>query len=130
MKVLDIAPQGSKRQAITAQLSQDGHLVVAATGRREALALLKTQVFHLALLDANSDLYQTGNFVNELCEDGSNLPLVAVFVEPNNRPPRSQVTKGVSNVILLQEGTVKHMRRVINLAMSVREINCVGVNRS
>ena len=122
MKVLDIAPHRSKRHAFSVKFAEDGHEVVTVPGRREALEVLQGQNFDLALLDANSDMYNTKELVAELEGKAQNDDLViAIFVEPRNRPPRHRIAGRSNNVIVLQDGSVDHMARMIHLALSVRE---------
>lgn len=120
MKVLDIAPDRAKRQAFAAKFSEDGHDIVQVPGRREALKMLKTDTFDLMLLDAMSDLYDTKELVEEMRSSADNEAVIAVFVEPRNRPPRHRLAGRASNVIVLQDGSIDHMARMIHLAISVR----------
>lgn len=120
MKVLDIAPQRGRRHDFSARFVADGHQVVTVPGRREAMAELRGQAFDLAVLDASSDLYDTRSLVEEIRKGAQNEPMIAVFVEPRNRPPRHRLAGSASNVIVLQDGSVEHMTRMIHLALSVR----------
>lgn len=120
MKVLDIAPQRGRRLDFSARFVADGHHVVTVPGRREALAQLEGQAFDLAVLDAASDLYDTKSLVEAIREGAQNEPMIAVFVEPRNRPPRHRLAGRTSNVIVLQDGSVEHMTRMIHLALSIR----------
>ena len=120
MKVLDIAPDRAKRHAFAAKFSEEGHDVVQVPGRREALKMLKTTTFDLMLLDAMSDLYDTKELVEEMRSETDVDTVIAVFVEPRNRPPRHRLAGRASNVIVLQDGSVDHMARMIHLALSVR----------
>ncbi len=54
-------------------------------------------------------------------ENAENEPVIAVLVEPRNRPPRHRIAGRASNVIVLQDGSVAHMARMVHLAISVRE---------
>ena len=121
MKVLDIAPDRDKRQAFAAKITKDGHDVVMVPGRREALDMIHTHTFDLMLLDAMSDLYDTRELVEEMREEAVNEPMIAVFVEPRNRPPRQRLAGRATNVIVLQDGSVDHMARMVHLALSIRK---------
>ena len=118
MKVLDIAPHRDKRRAFSERFTADGHDVFSVPGRREALKLLAQHDFDLMVLDATSDLYDTKELVQEMRESAENEPVIAVLVEPRNRPPRHRLAGRASNVIVLQDGSVEHMARMIHLAMS------------
>jgi CheY-like chemotaxis protein len=120
VKVLDIAPDRSKRQQFAARITDDGHDVFMVPGRREALDMIQAHTFDLMLLDAMSDLYDTRELVEEMRSEAENEPVIAVFVEPRNRPPRHRLAGRASNVIVLQDGSVDHMARMIHLALSVR----------
>jgi len=121
VKVLDIAPDRSKRREFSAKFLEDGHEIVPVPGRREALKMLQAHEFDLAVLDALSDLYDTKELVEEIRKGAQNDPIIAVFVEPRNRPPRHRLAGRTSNVVVLQDGSVEHMARMIHLALSVRE---------
>ncbi|RMG14638.1 MAG: hypothetical protein D6731_09950 [Planctomycetota bacterium] len=121
MRVLDIAPDREKRREFSQKFTEDGHAVYSVPGRREALELLAKQEFDLCLLDANSDLYDTRELVEEVRSGAENEPVIAVFVEPRNRPPRHRIAGRAANVVVLQDGSVDHMARMIHLAMSMRE---------
>lgn len=120
MKVLDIAPQRGRRRDFSARFAAEGHEIVTVPGRREALEMLKGQEFDLALLDAASDLYDCRALVEEIRKGASNDPVIAVFVEPRNRPPRHRLAGRASNVVVLQDGSVEHMVRMIHLALAIR----------
>lgn len=121
MKVLDIAPDRAKRREFAARFAEDGHVITSVPGRREALKALKEHAFDLAVLDAHSDLYDTRELVAEIRKGAQNDPMIAVFVEPRNRPPRHRLAGRASNVVVLQDGSVEHMSRMIQLAFQVRE---------
>lgn len=120
MKVLDIAPHREKRLEFSTKFTEDGHEVISVPGRREALKMLRAHVFDLAVLDAQSDLYDTKELVQEIRKGAQNDPVIAVFVEPRNRPPRHRLAGRASNVVVLQDGSVDHMARMIHLALSIR----------
>ena len=126
MKVLDIAPDRPKRREFARWIANEGHEVITVPGRREALAYLKEGQFDLAVLDAQSDLYDVKEFVQEInkgsksCKD-SKEPIIAVVVEPRHRPPRHRIAGRASNVVFLQDGSVEHMTRIVDLAVSVRD---------
>jgi len=120
LKVLDIAPLRSRRQEFKDHLTADGHQIVSVPGRREALEMLGEHAFDLAVLDASSELYDTRELVAEIREGAQNDPMIAVFVAPRNRPPRHRIAGQATNVIVLQDGSVDHMARMIHLALSVR----------
>jgi CheY-like chemotaxis protein len=121
MKVLDIAPHRNKRQEFADKFRSEGHDIVSVPGRQEALALLAEQSFDLAVLDAASDLYDTKELVQELREGAQNDPMIAVFVAPRNRPPRQRLTGRTKNVVVLQDGSVDHMTRMVHLAFTIRD---------
>jgi len=121
MKVLDIAPDRAKRREFSRVIANGGHEIVTVPGRREALKELSGGNFDLAVLDANSDLYDTKEFVQEICVSAKNEPIIAVVVEPRNRPPRHRIAGRASNVVFLQDGSVEHMARIVDLAVSVRD---------
>lgn len=120
MRVLDIAPHREKRQEFATRFRADGHEIVTVPGRREALESLNKGEFDLAVLDADSDLYDTKALVAELRANDEG-PMIAVFVQPRNRPPRHKITGPTSNVVVLQDGSVEHMARMVHLALDVRE---------
>jgi CheY-like chemotaxis protein len=123
MRVLDIAPDRARRREFAKRIADDGHDVVTVPGRREALKMLKGRdgPFDLAVLDASSDLYDTKELVAELCKGASNEPIIAVVVEPRNRPPRHRVAGRAPNVVFLQDGSVEHMTRIVRMALSIRD---------
>lgn len=121
MKVLDIAPHRIKRKEFSTKFASDGHEIVTVPGRREALKMLRSHIFDLAVLDAQSDLYDTKELVQEIRKGAQNDPVIAVFVEPRNRPPRHRLAGRTSNVVVLQDGSVEHMTRMIHLALSIRD---------
>lgn len=121
MKVLDIAPHRAKRRKFSEKFEADGHEVVSVPGRREALEMIGAHEFDLMVLDAASDLYDTKELVQEMRDSADNEPVIAVLVEPRNRPPRHRIAGRASNVIVLQDGSVDHMARMVHLAISVRE---------
>ena len=121
LRVLDIAPHRNVRQEFATRFKSDGHEIVSVPGRLEALDMLKAGAFDLAVLDANSDLYDTKSLVAEIREEAGDNAMIAVFVEPRNRPPRHKITGRTSNVVVLQDGTVDHMARMVNLAFSIRQ---------
>lgn len=121
MKVLDIAPHRNKRQAFADKFRAEGHDIVSVPGRREALELLASESFDLAVLDAQSDLYDTKELVQELRAGAQNDPMIAVFVAPRNRPPRQRLTGRTKNVVVLQDGSVDHMSRMVHLAFNIRD---------
>lgn len=122
MKVLDIAPDRPKRREFARWIVNEGHEVITVPGRREALLHLKEGGFDLAVLDAQSDLYDVKEFVQEI-NKGSKAkePIIAVVVEPRHRPPRHRIAGRASNVVFLQDGSVEHMTRIVDLAVSVRD---------
>ncbi len=120
MKVLDIAPRRGRRRDFSARFAAEGHEIVAVPGRREALDMLKGHQFDLALLDASSELYNCRELVEAIRSGARNEPVIAVFVEPRNRPPRHRLAGRASNVIVLQDGSVEHMARMIHLALAIR----------
>jgi CheY-like chemotaxis protein len=123
---LDIAPDRNKRQEFSKKFEEDGHQVVTVPGRREALHAISQHTFDLMVLDAASDLYDTKELVQEIHEEAANEPVIAVFVEPRNRPPRHRIAGRTSNVIVLQDGSVDHMARMIHLAISIRDRQAAG----
>ena len=120
LRVLDIAPHRNVRQEFASRFKDDGHEIVSVPGRLEALDMLKAGDFDLAVLDANSDLYDTKSLVAEIRQEAGDEAMIAVFVEPRNRPPRHKITGRTSNVVVLQDGSVDHMARMVNLAFSIR----------
>ena len=121
LRVLDIAPHRNVRREFATRFKSDGHEIVSVPGRLEALDMLKAGAFDLAVLDANSDLYDTKSLVAEIREEAGDNAMIAVFVEPRNRPPRHKITGRTSNVVVLQDGSVDHMARMVNLAFSIRQ---------
>jgi CheY-like chemotaxis protein len=122
LRVLDIAPDRARRREFAKRIADDGHEIVTVPGRREALKMLKgRETFDLAVLDASSDLYDTKELVAELCKGASNDPIIAVVVEPRNRPPRHRVAGRAPNVVFLQDGSVEHMTRIVHMALSIRD---------
>lgn len=121
LKVLDIAPDRSKRREFSRRIAQERHQIITVPGRREALKMLKDEVFDLAVLDAHSDLYDTKELVQEINKGAQNEPIIAVVVEPRNRPPRHRIAGRASNVVFLQDGSVEHMTRIVGLALSIRD---------
>lgn len=121
LKVLDIAPDRGKRREFSRRIAQEGHQIITVPGRREALKMLKDEVFDLAVLDAHSDLYDTKELVQEINKGAQNEPIIAVVVEPRNRPPRHRIAGRASNVVFLQDGSVEHMTRIVGLALSIRD---------
>ncbi len=120
VKVLDIAPHRVRRREFAEKFAEDGHQIVAVPGSREALKALRGQTFDLAVLDAQSDLYDTKELVQAIRNGATNDPVIAVFVEPRTRPPRHRLAGRATNVVVLQDGSVEHMARMIHLALSVR----------
>jgi CheY-like chemotaxis protein len=121
LRVLDIAPDRARRREFSKRVAEDGHEIVTVPGRREALKLLKVEQFDLAVLDANSDLYDARELVQEITKATRNDPIIAVVVEPRNRPPRHKIAGRAPNVVFLQDGSVEHMTRIVSLALSIRE---------
>ncbi|MGE0711738.1 MAG: hypothetical protein AB7N76_30680 [Planctomycetota bacterium] len=121
IRVLDIAPHRDVRVEFASRFREDGHEIVTVPGRREALELLGLETFDLAVLDASSDLYDTKSLVQEIRKEAGDEPMIAVFVEPRNRPPRHKITGRTSNVVVLQDGSVDHMARMVHLAFEIRE---------
>jgi CheY-like chemotaxis protein len=123
LKILDIAPDRARRREFSKRIAEDGHTIVTVPGRREALKELKAGEFDLAVLDANSDLYDARELVAEINEKAAKKkePIIAVVVEPRNRPPRHRIAGRAANVVFLQDGSVEHMTRVVSLAVSIRE---------
>lgn len=123
LRILDIAPDRARRREFAKRIADDGHEIVTVPGRREALKMLKgrEKPFDLAVLDASSDLYDTKELVAEICKGASNDPIIAVVVEPRNRPPRHRVAGRAPNVVFLQDGSVEHMTRIVRMALSIRE---------
>lgn len=123
MKILDIAPDRARRREFSKRIAEEGHEIVTVPGRREALKELKSGEFDLAVLDANSDLYDARELVAEINEKAAKKkePIIAVVVEPRNRPPRHRIAGRAANVVFLQDGSVEHMTRVVSLAVSIRE---------
>jgi DNA-binding response OmpR family regulator len=121
MKVLDIAPDRAKRREFARWITTEGHEIVTVPGRREALKELKGGGFDLAVLDANSDLYDTKEFVQEICEGAPNDPIIAVVVEPRNRPPRHRIAGRAANVFFVQDGSVEHMAKILDLVVNIRD---------
>jgi DNA-binding NtrC family response regulator len=121
MRVLDIAPHRHQRQAFADRFKEDGHDIVTVPGRREALEMISSGAFDLAVLDASSDLYDTKALVEEIRNETAKDTMIAVFVEPRNRPPRHKITGQTPNVVVLQDGSVDHMTRMVHLAFDVRE---------
>lgn len=122
MKVLDIAPDRPKRREFAKWIVNEGHEVVTVPGRREALAHLKSGQFDLAVLDATSDLYDVKEFVAEINKGAKHgEPIIAIVVEPRHRPPRHRIAGRANNVVFLQDGSVEHMTRIVDLAVSVRD---------
>ena len=122
MKVLDIAPHRGRRQEFSYAITNSGHEVITVPGRREAIAAIKQQEFDLAVLDGESELYDTREFVAELCAAGNKQePIIAVVMEPKNRPPRHRIAGRAENVVFLQDGSVDHMARMVHLAFTIRD---------
>jgi len=122
MKVLDIAPHRDRRQEFSFAITNSGHEVITVPGRREAIAAMKQFGFDLAVLDGESELYDTREFVAELCAAGNKQdPIIAVVMEPKNRPPRHRIAGRAENVVFLQDGSVEHMERIVGLAVAARD---------
>ena len=121
LKILDIAPDRAKRREFSKRIAGEGHQIITGPGRREALKMLKDDVFDLAVLEAHSDLYDTKELVQEINKGAQNEPIIAVVVEPRNRPPRHRIAGRASNVVFLQDGSVEHMTRIVGLALSIRD---------
>ncbi len=120
MKVLDIAPDRNRRREFSQRIADCGHEIVTVAGRQEALRMLQTGAFDLLVLDAQSDLYNTKELVQEINQGSPNEPIIAVVVEPRSRPPRHRIAGRASNVVFLQDGSVDHMFRIVDLALNVR----------
>lgn len=122
LRILDIAPDRARRREFSLRIAKDGHEIVTVPGRREALKRLAGEAFDLAVLDATSDLYDTKQLVQEI-RDGARKsdPVIAVVVEPRNRPPKHRIAGRTSNVLLLQDGSVEHKARIVDLAFSIRD---------
>lgn len=121
LRVLDIAPDRARRREFSKRIAEEGHEIVTVPGRREALKLLKGDQFDLTVLDANSDLYDARELVQEITKATRNDPIIAVVVEPRNRPPRHKIAGRAPNVVFLQDGSVEHMTRIVSLALSIRD---------
>ena len=94
--------------------------MLTVPGRQEALAQLRRGGFDLALIDAVTELYDAPTFAAELRAKAKGELMIAVLVEPRHRPPRHRMTGPTKDVIVLQEGSVDHMIRLLHLAVSVR----------